>query len=215
MTATYPNWDYNGSDVIAQTATALFQSRLKPCKLSPLVFMSDPAVIPNLIQTVQRLPKHTAIIYRHFGKSNRQEEAQKLRQITFERRQQLLIGADPELAIGIGADGVHFKRDESLTGPYLWRKRCPNWIISMAGIKSGKYSEDLSVLDGLFLSSVFPSNSLSAGSPIGVDIISAQIQRHNCPVFALGGINENTASKLIRSGASGLAGIRGFTSITD
>jgi len=214
MTATYPNWDYNGSHVSAQTATTLFQLRPKPCRLSPLVFMSDPTVIPNLIQTVERLPKHTAIIYRHFGKSSRLEEAQELRQITFERRQQLLIGADPELAIDIGADGVHFKRDKSLTYPRLWRKRCPNWIISMAGIKSGEYSEDLSVLDGLLLSPVFPSASPSAGPPMGVGNFSRQIRTLNCPVFALGGINKNTAPKLIGSGAYGLAGIRGFTSIT-
>jgi len=83
----------------------------------------------------------------------------------------------------------------------------------MAGIKSGAYSSELSVLDGLLISSVFPSQSPSAGTPIGVDKLSAQIQTLDCPVFALGGINERTAPDLIGTGAYGLAGIRGFSSV--
>ena len=108
--------------------------------------MSDPKLTPNLPAIIERLPRKTAIIYRHFGKSDRLEEAKKLRQITFKNQQQLLIGADPDLAIQVGADGVHFKRDESLTHLKIWRTRCPEWIITMAGIKSGQYSQSLSLI---------------------------------------------------------------------
>ena len=215
ITATYPEWDYKGSDVVAQTAMSLFQSRPEPCRLSPFVFMSDPKLTPNLAAIIERLPQKAAIIYRHFGKSDRLEEAKKLRQITFENQQQLLIGADPDLAIQVGADGVHFKRDKSLTHPKMWRARCPEWIITMAGIKSGHYSADLSILDGLLVSSVFKSQSPSAGLPIGVKAFSNLTKTLDCPVFALGGINTRTAPKLIHSGAYGLAGIRGLTDASD
>ena len=215
ITATYPEWDYKGSDVVAQTATRLFQSRRKPCRLPPFIFMSDPKFIPNLPTVAQRLPRKTAIIYRHFGKSDRLEEAKKLRQITFKNQQQLLIGADPDLAIQVGADGVHFKRDKSLTHPKMWRARCPEWIITMAGIKSGQYSADLSILDGLLVSSVFKSQTPSAGPPIGVKAFTNYTKTLDCPVFALGGINARTAPKLIHSGAYGLAGIRGLTDASD
>jgi len=177
--------------------------------------MSDPKFIPDLAKTVRALPENTAIIYRHFGKSDRLEEAQTLRQITFERHQQFLIGDDPDLAIVVGADGVHFKRDKYVKRPALWRDRCPDWIISMAGIKLGQYSGDLSILDGLLLSSIFSSQSPSAGLEIGVGKLSSQAQKLNCPIFALGGINEKTAPLLVRSGAYGLAGIRGLMSASD
>lgn len=172
--------------------------------------MSDPKAATNLIEIVQNLPKHTTIIYRHFGMQGHLKEAQILRQTTFEKNQFLLIGADPDLAIKIGADGVHFKRDKTLRLPIIWRKRCPNWIITMAGLKSGVYEDNLTVLDGLILSSVFPSHSPTAGAPIGVKALTSKIKSTPCPIFALGGITEDTASQLIGSGAYGLAGIRGL-----
>jgi len=77
----------------------------------------------------------------------------------------------------------------------------------MAGTKSGHYSGGLSVLDGLLVSSVFPSQSRSAGEPIGVKRFAQSAQALPVPVFALGGVNKETAPKLIGSGAAGIAGI--------
>jgi len=130
--------------------------------------------------------------------------------MTFERRQQFLIGNDPDLAIKVGADGVHFRRDSALTAPTLWRRRCPDWLITMAGVKNGDYSGDLSVLDGLLVSSIFESQSPSAGEPIGIGALKTQVQALPVPVFALGGINAGTAKRLIGTGAAGLAAIGGF-----
>jgi len=77
----------------------------------------------------------------------------------------------------------------------------------MAGIKSGEYQSGLSALDGLLVSSVFPSQSPSAGVPIGIESFSKLTRALPVPVFALGGVNKTTAPKLIGSGAAGLAGI--------
>lgn len=169
--------------------------------------MTDPNRVPDVVTAAQKLPRGTAIIYRHFGSAHRFVDAEGLRQITFERDQQLLIGADPQLAIEVGADGVHFRRDAKIELPALWRRRCPQWLISMAGIKSGDYTGDLSVLDGLLISSIFPSQSPSAGAPIGVNAFTDKALTLQVPVFALGGINKETAPKLLGSGAAGLAGI--------
>lgn len=207
MGAAYPEWNYKGRDVVALTATKLYAARSNPSRLSPLVFMTDPKRVPDVVAAAQKLPRGTAIIYRHFNSAHRFVDAQALRQVAFERGQQLLIGADPELAIEMGADGVHFRRDTTLKAPRLWRQRCPDWIISMAGIKSGEYQNDISVLDGLLVSSVFPSQSPSAGVPIGIESFSKLTRALPVPVFALGGVNKTTAPKLIGSGAAGLAGI--------
>ena len=169
--------------------------------------MTDPKRIPDVREAAAQLPRRAAIIYRHFGSKDKLEDAKYLRQITFEREQQFLIGADPELAIKVGADGVHFRRDAKVSGPALWRQRCPHWLISMAGIKSGTYEGELSVLDGLLISSVFPSQSSSAGEPIGLSAFEQKVQSLPLAVFALGGINKKTAPKLLGSGAAGIAGI--------
>lgn len=192
---------------MAQVATKLYEARRKPCHLSPFVFMTDPSRVPDVIKAAKAQPKGAAIIYRHFGKADKADEAQALRQTTFAKHQQLLIGNDPELAISIGADGVHFKRDPQLKAPMLWRQRCPNWIISMAGIKQGEYQGDLSTLDALLISSVFKSQSPSAGVPIGIEKFKALANSLRVPVYALGGVNETTASKLLGTIAAGLAGI--------
>lgn len=176
--------------------------------------MTDPERLPDPVAAIRKLPEGSAVIYRHFGETGAWDIAAELRQETFKRRQQLLIGADPQLAMEIGADGVHFKRDSRLTAPTIWRQLCPDWIISMAGVKRGKYSGDINVLDALLVSSVFESPSPSAGPPIGVASLATTVAeyKNNKPgIFALGGINENTASKLIGTGAAGLAGVSGIT----
>ncbi len=192
-------------------ATKLYSARPAKSRLSPLIFMTDPERVPDVVAAALKLPRGTAIIYRHFGSAHRFVDAEALRHVTFERGQQLLIGADPELAIEVGADGVHFRRDAKVELPTLWRQRCPDWLISMAGIKSGDYAGDLSVLDGLLISSIFPSQSLSAGQPIGVQNFANKVASLAAPIFALGGIHKDTAPKLIGSGAAGIAGI-GFGS---
>ena len=207
MRAAYPEWDYKGRDVVALTATKLYEARQKPSRLSPYIFMTDPLRVKDIEIAAKKLPTGAALIYRHFGSDGRRAEAERLRQMTFEYGLQFLIGNDPELAIAIGADGVHFRRDAHVAAPKLWRRRCPAWIISMAGIKSGRYKGDISVLDGLLVSSIFPSHSPSAGEPIGVKAFTDIAQALPAPIFALGGVNKKTAPKLIGSGAAGIAGI--------
>ncbi|MEP3889112.1 MAG: thiamine phosphate synthase [Hellea sp.] len=207
MRAAYPEWDYKGRDVVAMAATKLYGARQKPSRLSPYIFMTDPERVENIEATAEQLPRGAALFYRHFGKVGHRAQAKRLRQLTFENSLQFLIGDDPELAIATGADGVHFRRDVNVAAPKLWRKRCPAWIISMAGIKSGPYKGDVSILDGLLVSSVFPSRSPSAGKPIGIEALSEIACALPAPIFALGGVNKETAPKLIGSGAAGFAGI--------
>ena len=177
------------------------------CRLSPLVFMTDPKRMENIVDIVRRLPVGCAVIYRHFGDS---KDAQALREITAKQNRQFLIGNDPELAESVSADGVHFARDETLRGPITWRAKCPDWIITMAGLKTGAYLAPLDSLDALFISSIFPSRSASAGTPIGPHALQDRIARLPVPIFALGGIDAGTASQLIGTGAAGLAAIEGL-----
>ena len=169
--------------------------------------MTDPERVTDVVAAAEMLPRGAAIIYRHFGSAHRFVDAEALREVTFKRQQQFLIGDDPQLAIEVGADGVHFRRDAKVSAPTLWRQKCPDWLISMAGIKSGDYTGDVSILDGLLLSAIFPSQSPSAGEPIGAEALKEKTAGLPAPIFALGGVNSKTAPKLIGSGAAGVAGI--------
>jgi thiamine-phosphate pyrophosphorylase len=179
----------------------------QPCRLAPLVFMTDPGRVDNLLEAVRRLPEGCAVIYRHFGAPR---EAQALRELTQQQARQLLIGNDPELAEAIGADGVHFPCDAALGGPIACRAKHPEWIVTMAALKTGHYLAPLESLDALFVSSVFASQSPSAGQPIGVNGLKDRAARLPVPVYALGGVDAGTAPQLLKSGAIGLAAIEGL-----
>ena len=169
--------------------------------------MTDPTRIENVAETVRRLLAGCAVIYRHFGDP---KDALALREITAKQDRQFLIGNDPELADAIGADGVHFTRDAKLREPITWRAKRPDWIITMAGLKDGVYLAPMDSLDALFVSSIFPSRSPSAGASIGTAALQDRTARLPVPVFALGGIDAGTAPHLIGSGAAGLAAIEGL-----
>lgn len=161
----------------------------------------------NALEVVRRLPAGCAVIYRHFGEP---KAAKELRALTQDQGRQFLIGNDPELAVRINADGVHFARDAELSGPMKWRAKHPDWIITMAGLKSGAYLAPLDSLDALFISSIFPSQSPSAGTPIGVRALKDRCKRLPVPIYALGGITAGTAPQLKGKGATGLAAIEGL-----
>ena len=179
----------------------------QPCRLAPLVFMTDPNRVDNLLEAVSRLPEGCTVIYRHFGAP---QQAQALRDLTQMQGRQFLIGNDPELAETIGADGVHFPRDAALAGPITWRAKHPEWIITMAALKTGHYFAPLDSLDALFVSSVFDSQSPSAGAPIGINGLRERAARLPAAVYALGGVDAGTAPQLLGSGAAGLAAIEGL-----
>ena len=173
--------------------------------------MTDPERVSDLPTAIGHLPRGCAVIYRHFGATNRKVAARLLREATQSAGQQLLIGGgDVELALSIGADGVHFKRDAELIGPLTLREQHPNMLITMAGLKDGSYHAPLTCLDGLFISSIFPSGSPSAGEPIGTDRLKAICAELSVPVFALGGVTPKTAPRLRGTGVSGFAAIGGL-----
>ena len=172
--------------------------------------MSDPKRIADLVAVVNKMPRGSAVIYRHFGEPERRQTADVLRQITFDRDMQLLIGKDVELAHAIGADGVHLPEIDLVFAISL-RSHYPDWIVTIAA-----HTEQTLVdaarwkLDAAIFSPVFVSDSPSAGLPTGVEKFTELVALVDIPVFALGGINIANATVLRESGAAGLAGISGF-----
>ncbi len=131
-----------------------------------------------------------------------------LRQVCFARNVQFLIAQDEELAMQIGADGLHLPEKYLSHGPKL-RARYPDWLLSGA-VHSKQALQNTSGLDAVILSPIFPSTSPSAGKPIGIKNLTKIIHSAPLPVFALGGINLQTVARLQNSGTAGIAGVSAF-----
>ena len=192
---------------LIKTALSLSGSRL-----NPLVLMSDPDRTPDLLELVRRMPADSALIYRHFGEPDLETG---LRSLTNDRGIQLLIGNDPDLAAECGADGVHFSRRTDAATVATWRERQPDWIISAAAPKPWAIPYAAADLDAVFVSSIFASRSPTSGTPIGVSALRRITKDSPCPVFALGGINDQTAPSLVKTGIAGIAAIDGFRHALD
>jgi len=173
--------------------------------------MSDPQRVPDILAAARILPNGATLIYRHFGDKNKVETATALRQIAFARNLQFLIGQDVELAVLVGADGVHLPERELGRGAGL-RQHHPNWLITGAAHSRAaiKICAD-NKMDAAILSPVFASDSKSAGKPIGVSTFTDMVTKASVPIIALGGISSETALALFSSGAAGLAGVSMFS----
>lgn len=169
--------------------------------------MSDPTRTPDLLALAAHMPPRSALVYRHFGSPGLER---RLRNLTEAHGVQFLIGNDPELATRCGADGVHFPRTTPGIVLQRWRDAQPDWIISAAGTKDHLDKRPLKTLDALFLSPVFTSDSPSAGTPMGVEVLKSFADHYTCPVFALGGVTSSNAASLVGSGISGIAAIGGL-----
>jgi thiamine-phosphate pyrophosphorylase len=120
----------------------------------------------------------------------------------------LLVGADATLAARIGADGVHLP--ERLAGRAR-RIRRPGWIVtcaahSLTAVRRAKAAG----ADAVVVSAIFPSDSPSAGAPIGPLRLALVARQAGLPVYGLGGINNKTARRLLDAGLVGLAAVDGL-----
>ena len=203
-------WTYTGNDKLARAATRLFDLRTRPCRISPLVFMSDPERVADVVAVARKLPEGAAIIYRHFGSVDKVEVAQGLRQISFARNLQFLVGQDVELAVQVGADGVHLPERDLARGTAL-RQQYPDWLLTGAAhtIEAVEMCAN-NGLDAAILSPVFLSDSKSAGMPMGVTTLTVYTKQTDFPIFALGGVSPNRVTRLYGSGAAGIAGVSYF-----
>ena len=115
--------------------------------------------------------------------------ALRLKAIARRRGLKLLIGADEALAARVGADGVHLPERSAAQAARIGARR-PNWLITAAA-----------------------HSPRAARAPVDAVVVSAQIVRlGGPPVYALGGVNQATAARLLATGVVGIAGVEVFLS---
>lgn len=191
---------------LLEAAQRLRPARVPAKPLPRLLFLTDPDRTPDPETILETLPPEVAVIYRPFGALDAITQGRRLTAIAQARGLTLLAGADPDLALAIGADGLHLPERLAHRLPTL-RTAHPNWILTAAAHGPAAVTAPA---DALLVSPVFPSNSPSAGAPLGLDTFTALVAAAAAPVYALGGVTAATAPQLENTGAAGLAGIDTF-----
>jgi thiamine-phosphate pyrophosphorylase len=192
-----------------QRTAALLPARRGLRKALPaLLFFTDPVRTPDPEAVAERLPRGSAIVYRSFGAPDAEARALGLRAIARRRGLKLLIGQDVALARRVGADGVHLpERLAHRAGPL--KRAEPAWLITSAA--HSVRAACASRADAVVISVALPSRSPSAGRALGPIRLAALVRAAGRPTYALGGINNETARRLLRTGVLGLAAVEGFS----
>lgn len=173
--------------------------------MPPLLFFTDPARTPDIETAMARLPRGSGVVFRAFGASDAEQKGRELAKIARRRGLVLLVGADAALAARIGAGGVHLPERMAARAAALRR---PGWIITAAAHTPRGVRRGLAWgADAVVVSAIFPSSSPSAGSPIGPLRLAQIVRQAGGPVYALGGINDKTARRLLPAGVAGLAAV--------
>lgn len=183
---------------------------LKPFErqLPKLFVVTDPARNPSPLKLAAHLPEDSALVYRHFGAANKQQTARELINICNQQGAVLLIGADPELADFVGADGVHLP--ERMIGDINQISRF-NIVTCAAHSIQAAHKAVTAGAHGVVVSSVFTSTSPSARPALGLNRFRDFVRQIDGPVIALGGINISNVHNL-RNSCHGIAMVSGAKS---
>ncbi|MEO5339357.1 MAG: thiamine phosphate synthase [Magnetococcus sp. MYC-9] len=144
--------------------------------------------------------------------------AMALRRLTMERGAWLLIHDHPELALAVGADGVHLSEQgpetgavrhllKPLVGGGLLGRSCHSVPAACHALAAGA--------DYVTLSPLFPTLSHPGLPALGVERFAALRACIPGPVLALGGIHLANVDAALRAGADGVALIRGILENAD
>jgi thiamine-phosphate pyrophosphorylase len=168
--------------------------------------LTDPKRTPHPVRLAKSLPRGMGVIYRPFGAPKAPRTAEKLRRAAQDRGLILLIGSNDPKVRGAGA---HLP--ERMAGQARRFRRPGVLVTAAAHSEPAIRRARLAGCDAVLVSTVFKSRSASAGRPMGAIRFAVLVRRAGLPVYALGGINAETAPRLLGSGAAGLAAVGAFT----
>lgn len=188
---------YDGVGDLARRA-----DRLAPDNPAPGLFvLTDPERTPDVVALARRTPPGCGLVLRTFGRTDIESCAFALGELSRERGFHLLISADPGLALRCGAAGVHWPEWSLAQARRPW----PGALVTASVHRPGALRRAQAFADALFVSTVFSSNSPSAGRPMGPMRLAAWARRSCVPVYALGGVTRAKIGRLSGLGVGGVA----------
>ena len=192
---------------LARAAAQLNAAAKLPRVLPPLAFLTDDDRLGDPLAAMRALPRGSLVILRVRDPQRRVELAAATASIAIACFHIWLIADDPELALRVGAGGVHFP-EKHMARAARWRARRPHWLITCAAHSSVSCANaGRSGADAVFLGPVFATASHPERATLGPLRLRLIAQRVRIPIYALGGVDAQTASRLRDAPLAGLAAI--------
>ena len=156
------------------------------------------------------LPEDTGVILRHY--SWPQHQRKRLGTLIKNTGRLLIVAGDLQLARCLNADGIHLPQwqSQSLARASARLSHLPNhWIISAAVHSLGAgHAANRIKAKLIFASPVFATRSHPSAAELGALKLAQVVSQAHQPVYALGGMNEQTFKQLRHTGIVGYGGIQ-------
>lgn len=132
--------------------------------------------------------------------------AYRMRKVTAQFGARLFINDRFDIALAVGADGVHLTRN-SIPAEAVRKAVKKKMLVGVSShsLKEAKEAEK-SGADFITLGPVYRTPSkMKYGKPVGVDTLRKVTRSVNIPVFAIGGIKSGMVEEVLNAGADGVA----------
>ncbi|MFZ3101717.1 MAG: thiamine phosphate synthase [Desulfitobacteriaceae bacterium] len=146
--------------------------------------------------------------YREKGKKIREmyEECQVLRSMTKQHGALFIINDFLDLALAVGADGVHIGQDD-LPLSEMRRLAGPNLII---GVSTHSPTQAWAAMSGgadyIGVGPLFATNTKTdVCDPVGLDYLDYVVRNLDIPFVAIGGVKEHNLAEVVKTGARTVA----------
>ena len=128
-----------------------------------------------------------------------------MREVTRRTEARLFINERADIALGVGADGVHCTESGLPVG--LVRRLCPEALVGASSHSLARAVEaGTSGADFVLFGPVFPTPSKTKyGEPQGLDALCAVAGGVGVPVFAIGGITPENLAEVLGTGVKRVA----------
>ena len=134
------------------------------------------------------------------------DEAAALRLLLRERRVPLIVNDRVDVALAIGADGVHVGQDDMPIDD-VRRLMGPGALIGLSITGDADMARpDAAAADYLGIGPIYPQSTKPDATPaLGLDGLARLRRLTGKPILAIGGIGRTSAAAVLRAGADGLA----------
>lgn len=133
------------------------------------------------------------------------EDAKRIKKITDKRKIPFIINDRLDVALYLDCDGVHLGQKDlpyDFAKEILGNKKIVG--ISAETLRQAKKAQRLGA-DYIGLGPIFFTTSKKIEKPIGIEVIRRACQQIKIPVFAIGGINRDNVSELVKVGCHRVA----------
>lgn len=175
--------------------------------LPPVILMTDTERLPDPVPAVGMLAPGSAVILRHYDAPGRRELARRLLEAARARGVLVLIGADAQLAVALGADGLHLPEKMVRHGVSAEARQHCRLITAAAHSPQALFAAARAGADAALLGPVFDTASHPGARTLGALKFALWCRNAPLPVYAVGGVDETNARRLLISDAVGIAGI--------